>query len=107
MRDERPRPDVLQKRCAKAAAKTLARQRHNGHAHIECIAGCTAAGVRKRVERDIHAIVRGEIALRGALCFHTLRGNPRRHDPALCLLPCIGAGEHIGLEQEAALRHTA
>ena len=60
-RDKCPRSDVLRKGCAEAAAEALPRKRHNGHTHVECVAGCASARIWERVERNIHVIVRGEI----------------------------------------------
>ena len=48
--------DAVQHREAGALQMTPARQRHNGCAHPQGVAGCREPGKRKRIQSDIHLV---------------------------------------------------
>ena len=107
MRNKRTCPDVFEQGRTEAAAEAVPRKRHDGNPHVECIAGRTASGVRKGIERNVHAVVCRQIIQRRALRFHTIHRNPSCCNTGKCLLPCIGVGEDIGLKEQPAPRHAA
>ena len=105
VRGEFLRPNIFQKRCAETAAEALPRERHNRHTHVECVTGRAAARIGEGVERNIHPCIGGKIIGRRSLRIDAHKGNPCRLDASERLPAAVRIGEHIRLEQEAALRH--
>ena len=97
--------EVRQDARAKACAMTCARQRDDGHAHVERVTCRTAARVRECVERDVDLAVGREVLRRMAFGSDAGEVDARRLQAAERLLSAVRRIEDRRLEEEARAWH--